>query len=88
MMVTWTDLPGLYAQPDTGLIRCLDHVRAEWTGPDRTAMRVVNPTPFPARVRLLVESSATARSNTLPINFGAGLPILEVPAYGATTLPV
>ncbi|HAT11287.1 MAG TPA: hypothetical protein DCS97_12015, partial [Planctomycetes bacterium] len=44
MMLTWCELPGIYAQPDTGLIRCLDHVRAEWSDASRRTLRVANPT--------------------------------------------
>jgi hypothetical protein len=86
MMLTWADLPGIYAQPDTGLIGALDHVHAEWTDADRTALRIQNPTTFPARVRVLVETLAdTARP--LPTNFAGTLPVVEIPAGTAIEFP-
>lgn len=83
MMLTWCDLPGVYAQPDTGLIRCLDHVQAEWADGGRTRLRIVNPTKFPARVRVQVETAEAARSVVLAQNYAAALPVVAVPAGGA-----
>ena len=63
-MLTYVEVPGLYVQPDTGLVCAIDHVNAavEETYPDRLVVRVTNPTAFPAAVRTLVENSAaTAR---------------------------
>ena len=88
LMLTWCDLPGVYAQPDTGLIRAIDHVQAAWTDSARRRLRLVNPTPFPARVRLLVETADQARSRSLPPNFAASLPQVAVPARGATEFAV
>jgi hypothetical protein len=78
MMLTWCDLPGVYAQPDTGILRALDHVRAEWDGPGRQSLRLANPTRFPARVRVMIEPSAVARATPLGPNFAASLPVVEV----------
>ncbi len=78
MMLTWCELPGIYAQPDTGLIRCLDHVQAEWSDATRTALRISNPTAFPARVRVMIETSA-ATAQALSPNFADHLPITEIP---------
>jgi len=83
MMLTWCDLPGVYAQSDTGLVRCLDHVCAEWADAERTALRISNPTAFPARVRIQVEIAESARRELLPLNYAAKLPVVEV-AAGAT----
>ena len=77
MLLTVTGLPGIYAQPDTGLIRCLDHVQAEWTDATRTALRITNPTAFPARVRIMTETS-TATAKPLPPNIAAALPVVEI----------
>ncbi len=82
LMLTWCDLPGVYAQPDTGLIRTLDHVQAAWTDDSRRILRLANPTPYPARVRLLVETAAEARHRALPINFAASLPQVAIVAGG------
>ncbi|MCC5846717.1 MAG: hypothetical protein JJU29_01380 [Verrucomicrobia bacterium] len=82
MMLTWCDLPGVYAQPDTGLIRSLDHVRAAWADEGRTALRLHNPTAFPARVRVQLETSAMAATKVLHANYAALLPSVEVPPGG------
>lgn len=82
LMLTWCDLPGVYAQPDTGLICVFDHVQAAWTDGSRRSLRLANSTAFPARVRLLVETSAQARTHSLPPNFAATLPQVAVPAGG------
>ncbi|MCH8511049.1 MAG: hypothetical protein LAT83_05295 [Kiritimatiellae bacterium] len=78
MLLTAAGLPGIYARPDTGLIRCLDHVQAEWTDNTRSTLRITNPTPFPARVRVMVEPGAAA-AKPLPLNFAATLPLLHIP---------
>jgi len=80
MMLTWADLPGVYAQPDTGLIRSLDHVQAEWADSTRTTLRLTNMTPFPARVRVMVESAVHAGQNKLPANYAHLLPLVHVSA--------
>lgn len=80
MMLTWCDLPGVYAQPDTGLVRCLDHVRAEWGDKDRTTLRITNPTAFPAKVRVQWETSEAAQRERLPLNYAAKLPVVEIAA--------
>lgn len=85
MMLTWNDLPGVYAQPDTGLISALDHVTAEWTDATLTTLKILNPTNFHARVRLLVETSSEARNRILPANFAASLPVVSLPP-GASNL--
>ena len=87
LMLTWCDLPGIYAQPETGLLRALDHVQAEWADAARSAIRIKNPTAFPARVRVLVENLANA-SRPLPPNFALALPIVEVAAGATGIFPV
>lgn len=88
MLLTWNDLPGVYVQPDTGLIRVLDHVEAEWvSAPDgeRRVLRIHNPTSYPARVRMLIECSRESKV-PLPMNFGASLPVVKIEAGGSVTL--
>ena len=85
-MLTWCDLPGVYAQPDTGLVRSLDHVRVAWTDASRQTLRLTNPTPFPARVRVMVETAEVAREQALAINFAATLPLVDVAAGGVVDL--
>ena len=86
LMLTWCDLPGVYAQPDTGLVRSLDHVRVAWTDASRQTLRLTNPTPFPARVRVMVETAEVAREQALAINFAATLPLVDVAAGGVVDL--
>ncbi|MBN8502565.1 MAG: hypothetical protein J0M19_15665 [Sphingomonadales bacterium] len=82
LMLTWCDLPGVYPQPDTGLLCALDHVQAAWTDDSRRRLRLVNPTTFPAHVRVLVETADLARTRSLPPNFAASLPQVAVPPGG------
>lgn len=86
MMLTWTDIPGIVAQPDTGVLCCLDHIHAEWTDVARTALRIQNPTVFPARVRVMVETLADT-TRPLPTNFAGTLPVIEIPAGAAIEFP-
>jgi len=82
MMLTWCDLPGVYAQPDTGVLCCLDHVEAAWN--DEGGLRLHNPTSFPARVKVMVETSAQSTERK-DINFAADLPALNL-APGETAV--
>ncbi len=75
MMLTWCDIPGVYAQPDTGILCCLDHVEAEWA--ELGKIKVYNPTTFPARVRVMVETPEQAR-RPLDINFAASQPVIDI----------
>lgn len=87
MMLVCSDLPGIYAEPDTGRILEIDHVKAEWTDANHTGLRIHNPTAFPANVRLLIED-AKARSQTLPINAAANWQRIKVPAGGTVEIPI
>jgi len=81
MLLTAAEVPGIYVQPDTGLLCVLDHVEArllgaegEWAG-----LEVCNPTAFDAEVRVLAESASQARS---VLGQAAALrwPVLAIPA--------
>jgi hypothetical protein len=65
LALTCAELPGIYARPDAGAIWCLDSVEAEWTDDTRSAIRISNPTTWPAQVRIWHETarhqSATER---------------------------
>jgi len=74
MLLTAAELPGIYAQSDTGLLCVLDHVTATWTD-SRDAIIVHNPTPFDANVKLLIETAGEARQSAL-----GPLPMLDAPA--------
>lgn len=60
LALTTAELPGIYVRSDLSRIWCLDHIHAEWTGDDRTTIRLHNPTDFPARVRVLIEDARAA----------------------------
>jgi hypothetical protein len=78
LLLSVMELPGVVAQPDTGEIFCLDQVSAEWGDADRTSLRITNPTPFPARVRILLESAGAAKQRTLAPGFAETLPLVEL----------
>ena len=67
-MLTCAEVPGLYVQPDTGLLCAIDHIDAEVVeqGPEYLRVRVTNPTKFPARVRVLCENSVDMKQPLPP----------------------
>lgn len=73
MLLTSAELPGLYVQPDTGLVSVLDHVTAERRSHDRGRLTLTlhNPTAFAASVKVLCEN-ATAMRQPLGQNFMFG----------------
>lgn len=71
-------IPGIYAQPDTGLIVVMDHLDASWT--EDGELKISNPTAWPAKVTVLVETSTQALRDPLPQP--CKLPVVEVPARG------
>lgn len=85
MMLSHTELPGLYVQPDTGLLEVLDHVDARVLSFDgeRVELEVTNPTTFPANLKLLCETAAQAAAGPLPAHRMHDLPRLAI-APGAT----
>jgi len=84
LLLTAVELPGIYAQPDSGLLCVLDHVEARLVVADDATVTLEcrNPTPFDATVRVCAESSAAARTI---LGQAAALrwPALDIPA-GAT----
>jgi hypothetical protein len=61
MMLTWAEVPGLYVQPDTGLVCPIDNIDARSIGRSADGQLEVelhNPTPFEAVVRVWSEPSA------------------------------
>ncbi len=87
MLLVCVDLPGVYAEPDSGRIIDLDHIEAAWADAERTRLRLHNPTKFPARVRILIEDAA-ARARPLAVNAAAQWPVAEVPAGGTVAWEV
>jgi hypothetical protein len=83
-LLTYTEVPGLYAQIDRGLVFAFDHVEArlkERLG-GKLVVSLSNPTSAEAVVRLYAESSTEA-ATPLPPGAVAGAPTVVVPA-GAT----
>ncbi len=83
-MMTYVEIPGLYVQPDTGLVRAIDHIQAEVI--DRNAdgirLRLRNPTAFDAEVRMLLEDSRDT-GGVLGQNALLDCPTVRVPAGAA-----
>lgn len=63
LLLSFAELPGVYARSDLRKVWCLDHVEAEWRGTD---LVLHNPTPWPARVNVWVEDETSA-SHPLPV---------------------
>jgi hypothetical protein len=59
-MLAYAEIPGLYIQVDTALVCAIDHIDAEQVEntPRHLTIRLTNPTTFPARVKMLVETEA------------------------------
>jgi hypothetical protein len=86
LLLSAAELPGIYLQPDTGLLCVFDHVEARLvdTPGGSPGLECRNPTAFDAAVRIMVETADAARR---PLGQAAALhwPVLEVPA-GTTRL--
>ncbi len=80
LLLSAAELPSVYGQTDTGLLVVLDHVEAEWVEVERPhgALRLRNPTRFPARVRLLVENSGDAARVRVGPASALAWPMLEL----------
>ena len=78
-MLTTVEIPGLYVQPDQGLAFAFDQVEAEIVPGDPAVLsvKVSNPSPLPAIVRILVENSAAA-ALALPENAVLDAQVVEL----------
>ncbi|MHB9130249.1 MAG: hypothetical protein ACYDBB_04045 [Armatimonadota bacterium] len=87
LLLTAVELPGIYLQPDTGLLCVFDHldVRPVETDGDTVTLECRNPTAFDAEVRVLAESSTDARS-MLGQAAAVCWPTYTVPAGATRTL--
>ncbi|MCX7004527.1 MAG: hypothetical protein NTV22_14820, partial [bacterium] len=88
LMLTIVELPGVYVQPDTGLVCAFDHVNARLAPAATIAPAVIidNPTSFDAEVSLLVETAADAARRPLGQNGLCDCRRVHVPAGGAATV--
>lgn len=89
LMLTATELPGIYAQPDTGLLAVFDHLEVSWVRQDEGAasLQCHNPTAFDAEVKLFTELS-TAAGTLLGQAAALHWPRFVVPAGETRTLAV
>ena len=53
LMVTFAEIPGVYAVPERNMVCASDHVNARLCG---NVLQIENPTVYPARVRVMVET--------------------------------
>jgi hypothetical protein len=81
LMLACVEIPGLYVQPDTGLLRAFDQVAAAVKKRSGTGLVVslTNPTQFDARISVLAENS-TETSRVLGHNYLWRCRRIEVPA--------
>ena len=78
MLLTATEVPGIYCELDKQRVTVLDHVEAEWIGEKGAArIQIKNPTRFPARVKILAESDADRLAAIGPL-VGQFLPVIEI----------
>jgi hypothetical protein len=87
LMLTAVEIPGVYVQSDTALVVAFDNVTTGIVAdkPDELVVRITNPTPAAAAVRLLVETRAQAAVR-LPENFLLGGRMLQLAAGEAIEL--
>jgi hypothetical protein len=88
LLLTVAELPGIYVQPDSGLLCVFDHVEARLIqaagGP---ALECRNPTAFDATVRIFAEPSTAARS-ILGQAAALSWPTVSIPAGATRVLAV
>lgn len=77
LLLSYAELPGVYARRDLRKVWCLDNVEAEWVGDE---LKIRNPTPYPARVKLWIEDAEQA-ARPLPV---LGLPACQILHLAAT----
>jgi len=87
LLLTTIEIPGLYVQTDRALAVAFDHITAEIAGDDQETLsvRISNPTPEPARVRIWAETSRAARQ-ALADNYLLDAPVETLRPGEAKTL--
>ncbi len=63
MLLTYTEIPGIYVNTGTGVLWCADHVKAELLDvrENGVLLKVSNPTAYDARVQILAEKECAAK---------------------------
>jgi hypothetical protein len=89
MLLTAVEIPGIYFQPDSGLLAVFDHVRVRVAADtcDQAVLECENPTTFTARVRVFVETAQQAEGVLEQAAIGR-CPTVEIPANTTVRLPV
>lgn len=82
LMLTWSEVPGVYAVPVRGVICVSDHVSA-WL--DGETIVIDNPTVYPARVKVMIEKEEDL-SSPLGLYWQEKFRIVEIPAGGQTAI--
>lgn len=82
LMLTWTEVPGVYVIPERGVVCVSDHVNA-WL--DGDTLTIDNPTIYPARVKVMVENEKDL-SAPLGLYWQEKFTIVNVPAGGTTSI--
>ena len=81
VLLTTTQLPGIYVQPDNGMLAVFDNVQVEKSSSVKGKMRlrITNPTKFAAEVKIFSETSKEAKEKpfdlskgTIALNLAAG----------------
>jgi hypothetical protein len=69
-LLTVAQLPGIYAQPDKGFFAVFDNIKVEAieAGNNRLILRLTNPSPFAAEVKVFSETSKQARQTLFLLN--------------------
>lgn len=59
MLLTYTEIPGIYVDLDRDVMKCSDHVKAELIGGNEkgTMLKITNPTAYDAEVTVLADHS-------------------------------
>lgn len=84
LLLTILDFPGIYAQPDSGLVACFDHVEAVWlpsSAASAPTLEIRNPTAFAAEMLVFIETYA-ATLHPLPHNCRENALHIEITTHG------
>lgn len=84
LMLTWTEIPGVYCIPSRGVLCVSDHINA-WLADG--SILIENPTVYPARVKVMIESEEDL-SLPLGLYWQEKFVVAEVPAGGRASVPL
>lgn len=82
VLLTALEMPGVYIDPNRGIVAAADHVEACIDG---GVARLSNPTPFHAKVKVMVDQD---RSRPLGELWWRSATVVELPAGGSVDLPL